>query len=667
MIDYSVSSNNGNNANDGRIDFVNNAAQKYVQNIWDKNLINGREYIRKLKQWYCQYRGIPNRKNVEGFANVVVNETLEATDSIVAQMFNAYTSEAKPVLIIPAEETDEKHCELVEAIMIHYLRKMSWNTKLLRSLRQSVKYGTTVAKVYWKFEEKKTLKRTETGFETIKKPVTDRPDIQYIDLLDVALEFGKAEIDDMKYLVYRKRVSYDYIAEQVRRGVYSKKQVAKINKNGKLYGDFKIGHNGFYEEENKCEILEGWCTVPRWFIDDFIDLDSEDAEESIEAIIEVYNNGVVLRRDENPYFHKKKPFLLAHYIEVDGEALGIGTCEISEFLQLELNSKRNQLLDHGRMNITPPLLRLRGSNIDKKQINLGKPFSIIDSDVPGGLTPLNIGGNVGEIVVMEERGQQNIRNITGATNPIQGIQSSKEQTAYEVSALQSKGASRINVVTIDFGEKFIKRAFYLIKELCAQYVTTETSVRIFGPKGIKWETINAEIFGGGYDCIPVIPTDLDSRTILRSQIIQFVSSIGSQYPRINIHKLVRKVYALFGFNDVDEIVPNPDTEIGQTDLTFEEEIKVLVMGQKVDAKYTDDHLQKIIALSQFLKVNIGFLSPQAALAFRDKIMQHMNYLQALGSAQNIVGAEKTPPSASNNGNSVDLQGQMYRDLSRIGG
>ena len=87
---------------------IEQEAGKYVQELWDTYQQDSLLFRTRLLRYYKQYRGVPNRKNYDGLANVFVNETLEATEAIVAQIYHTIYSEGRQLMSAGREETDQK-------------------------------------------------------------------------------------------------------------------------------------------------------------------------------------------------------------------------------------------------------------------------------------------------------------------------------------------------------------------------------------------------------------------------------------------------------------------------------------------------------------------------------------------------------------------------------
>lgn len=621
-------------------------AADYVTSLWTNYQIATTSYRARLNDFYKQYRGIPNRKGYDGLANVVINETLSAVESIVAQEFHSLFSESKYLMFKPREETDEQNAILSESLIHYYLDIMDLESKVADHLRQRGKYGTTVGKVSWEYEKDNVNNK-------VKK---SKPKLELIDLLDCAFDVGIGDIENMPWFIVRKRMTKDDILEHQRRTVYSKMQVEKlfISKGGKQSFEFlnnmkqrllSAGIMYYIMDQSIIEIYEFWGKVPRLWVDEDISPESDEAQELVPAVIEVSETKITIRMERNRHSHQEIPILLDQYIKVDGEGFGLGICEISEYLQQELNDKRNQSLDHASLQIFPPIGINKNAQIEDKEIKL-QPHQKIHTqgDPRAAISPIALGGNYIENVTMDGIIKQDIRNVSGATNPVQGIPSSKESTAYEINVLQQRGSSRINVSTVTFANRFLKRAYRLIFSDMKDNVDLPTAIRIVGKNGVKWTEITRQNLDIDVDIVPKISTDLDSRTIVRSQMIQFLTQLASFSPRMNVNKIVRKVYELFGFDDVDEVVPEPDFEKGQSNISDEEEFQVLSLGQNIDVKYYEDHMNKLLSLYAFLDSNRNNLSSQAVESFNNKIQQHMKYLQNLEQmAKSLAGANIQPP------------------------
>lgn len=636
--------------------FVDKECINLVVERWETYVKNSSVFRKKLVERYKQYRGIQSRKNYEGLANVFVNETLQAVESIVSQMYVRLFNESRYLYLKGTEETDLLDASITENLLMMTLEDINFKSKILDALRQCVIYGTVFCRVFWKTITKYIFERVELEdgtfrMEETKKYIYDNPDIEVIDLMDIAFQGGRSRIEDMEWIIIRKRVSWDYIVDRKNNVIYGgeietlkKSDKATKSSSEPLEKNQKTNYSGInsqVSEDNNYEILEMWGRIPRWFIEEDINMESKEAKEMVDGVIEVVDKKMVVRRARNPYYHQEIPGVLGQFIRIDNEVGGIGVVEICESLQNELNDKRNQLLDHASLSILPPLVKNRGAGIKNENIKL-RPHYIIPSDIAGdaALSPLRIGGNPQEIIAMDSIIKQDIRNEAGASNPQQGIKSPGETTAYETSILDQRASSRINLYTSEFAGNILKPMYRIIYKLLYQYMDKERVVKIVGKDGIKWHKKKPEDLLADMDFSPKLSTDADSRVIVRNQLIQFLTAIAKYYPQVNAYLLVRRIYSLFGEEDVDEVIPKPDSERGQNELREEEEMLVLSLGQKIDAKYYEDHPVKIDAAVNWLRTNQGNLTDAAREAFEDYIAQHTQYLKVLESAQSIIRAQQ---------------------------
>lgn len=635
------------------------AAEKsasHVVSLWQSWLSATHNRRQRFLDFYKQYRGIPNRKNYDGLANVFVNETLDAVESVVAQQLLTIFSESKYLMIAPREKTDEKDAKLMENMMFNALDEMNWRgDKCPAALRQRAKYGTCAVKICWIYESKPIMMRSKTpggiGAQYVEQSVAvlDRPDVQYIDLLDLAFNVGKQNTKFMKWVVIRKRVDYDYIRKHAKNGVYSQIQVSKISKqNTTNVSDINSREQRMQAggvmisnlKDDPYEILEFWGKAPKWWVDEQIDPAAEDAEDLVDTVIEVLNGqNITLRCEKNPYWHQEIPVVIDQYIAVDDEGYGLGMCEISESLQQALNDMICQGLDHNSFQNFPPIIRNTAAGVDKAEIVLS-PHKIIDCNTTpaNALDTMKLGGNFIENLQMINEAKGNIRKNTGATDPIQGVSGNKEQTAFEVNTLLSRGSARINVSTVTFGDKFVKEVYRQVYKLIYQYTDKKKVVRIIGAEGIEWPEVNPEDILLDVDIIPKIPTDFDSRNIQRNQMIQFVTQVLAVYPFANFYKLIRKVYDLFGFDDGDEIIPAPPNQ-PESQLNLNQKLQAILMGQKVPVAFYEDHLTALAFYIQVLKMAGNRLDPRAMEALQYTIQEHQKYLEAMQQQAQAAAAQ----------------------------
>lgn len=632
-------------------------AAKFVNDFWENHMTSTSHRRTRLLDWYKQYRGIPNRRSYPGRANVFVNETLSAVESVAAQETAAIFAEPRYLMLVGREPTDELQTKILEEAMFYYLDTSAWKSKCVRFLRQKGKYGTCFAETGWETEEG-LLPRRVPGSAIPKVTNTrlkDRPTIRYVDELDIALDYGKSDIQEMDGVVIRKRITWDFIKKRERQGVFSASQVLKI-KRGEPYAGLKgydymggrsqrfmtMGVNLLDFDTKEYELLSYWGKVPRWWVEEGLDIDSPEAEEMVPGVIECILRGPCVRLGRNPFWHQEIPVVMAPHIPVDDEAYGMGICEIVEYLQQELNDKRNQILDHATDQIKPPLIENRAAGIGEIR---WEPQFRIKSNLPGdqALKALYPGGNPAEVVMMEERVKQDMRNEAAANDPIQGIRSNKESTAFEVNQIQARGSLRIAISTTNFGDQFLKRVYRQVYKLIQQFTDQDTMIRIIGSKGVKWEKLTPEMVSADMDVIPKIAPDADNRMMVRTQMIQFLQAIAPVYPRINAAKIAHRIYELFGWEDADEVVPLPSGDYDQGELSDEETMRVLFMGQRVTVNIMENHPQKLSALIQFMAQFESKMTPQAIEAFKDAIRQHMHYLQAIQGMSGMIPPPMSVP------------------------
>ena len=643
--------------------FIADTTARYINDLWTEFRRDEGIWIDRLKKFYKQYRGQVERKAEEGLANVSVNETLGAIETIASQEISSLFSDPQYLLMTGREATDEKTAERNQALMYYFLDEMQWKSRTIPVVRQRVTYGICAAELSWAYE--KIVVPAKDGESAFKERVIKhRPQQDLIDLDDIAFDKKKVRVDEKKWVIIRKVMTYGDIHDKVRQGVYSKAQFDKIALN-KAQGSTKELRDQTFE------VLKYWGMVPRFWVDDGIAPESDDGQMMVPGVVEVVLDQITLRCDRNPFDHQEIPVLMAPLIQVDNQPWGLGVCEITESLQEELNEKRNQSLDHASFQIHPPLVVNKNAQIDDKELKWRPRQKIhaVETNRPA-IEPVNGGGNYVEQITLDGIIKQDIRNQSGAPAPVQGIPQNKESTAFEISSLQTRGSLRISLNTEDFAERYIKRGYRLIWSMINQFVDKPLAIRIIGPDGIRWEQMSPDELSPNMDIIHKIGMDIDNRNIMRQQAIQFLTQILPYYPRANVYKLIRKVYSLFSWPDTDEVIPPPPMEAGQNVLSFEEELQVLMQGQRIDVTPFEDHLSKLSGLMQFMETHQTQMKPEAVNAIKDKMMQHQKYIEVLQMAMQAPEGQPSPggqkqASAKDKGNTPRQSAQMMTAAGRV--
>ena len=194
------------------------------------------------------------------------------------------------------------------------------------------------------------------------KKLKDNPELELLDLFNVKIDpSGGPDIQKHRYTIIESVESIDDIRRKVAQGIYDKDQVDKLLMN--LPKDTKVNvaiDNNGISQRNANEGITDTATksgVKIWTIYDKDEIESDGFEEEIIAVIA--NKEYLLSFIRTPFNnngHTFRPLLVDKFIELPYRFYGLGICRMLEELNFLLNHLVNQILNHGDLMNSPPLI-----------------------------------------------------------------------------------------------------------------------------------------------------------------------------------------------------------------------------------------------------------------------------------------------------------------------
>ncbi len=511
---------------------------------------------------YQYYRGNNNDSEDEYF----IPETYTSVETILPRLVSDFLNTRKSIVSVEGRNIeDHGKAEVVEALLGYSFQRDNLGIKLVDFYRQALIYGTAVGKVYWDYKPttKKQLQMAQDEFGSIEYfhaethyLEKDDPCFEVIPIYDFYVDPAATSIADARYCVQRKLMTRKEIEELADLGVFDKDAVEELPEEGA--GEEESGkrldrsYSNFTTDEisggipGKFEILEYW----------------ED-----DRVIVVAERRYVLRDEENPYWHRKKPFVAATFSPLPFEFYGQGVPEVMEDLQKILNDLANSRLQNIKLVVNRMWLMAIGA-VDKRDL-VSKPGGIIpvnSQEFDKAIRPLPTPDVTSSAYNEQEIIQQAIQNATGASDYVRGNASdiSPNQTATEVMKKTEMASSRFAFVFRLMADQSIKEIARLFMSLLQQYMTEEKSIKILDKRVVEFRTITPIDIQGEFDFVPSVdPTHADEQE-RRDNLMQFYG-LTTQNPMltqmINFRKIVEEIAESL---DIDaEALLNPEEQIQQ--------------------------------------------------------------------------------------------------------
>lgn len=454
----------------------------------------------KWDRYYNLYRGVLDEKDYPWQSNIFVPYPFSTVETLVPRL----TSQKPQIDVMPVEPEDSEKAKVMNDLIDFQWVNMNAHIWMPEAVRSMLIYGTVILKCYWKKEvEKKQVfenvldgenvdpdLQAELGQVKVENEVVtyDAPCVDVVDLYDFFIDPRATTIENAEYVIHRTYRSLDYLKDKQKQGIYKNINLVENTTNRTVADDEKevrrsaAGYNDpsyYTPDDNQIEIIEYW----------------EDGR-----VISVANRSVIIRDEENPYEHGKKPFTSCVMIKVPHEFYGIGILEPVETLIYELNDRRNQRMDNVTLTLNKQWIVLNGANVDEDEL-ISTPGGVIHSDRPDGVTLVQQSDVTSSSYQEETLIKADIQQTTGVSDFTQGVGSDAlaNDTATGISLIQEAGNARFKAIALNIEEMMLRKIGEMMVAMNLQYMTQETVMRIVGQDGATFVNVSPEEIRGNFD------------------------------------------------------------------------------------------------------------------------------------------------------------------------
>lgn len=468
----------------------------------------------------------------------------------------------------PREVSDNVQSSIHSDMFSYWYDKDEVYPKMVEWVKSSLIYGTGIVKIDWYTSPTRFVKSyvydengeaiiDENGKYVIKETPTidyDDPRLQNVNIYDFFVDPMATSIDDAKWVIHQYWVDIEELeqenkkAEQFGKVVYSKSGLKKLKAS-------KISETEFEQERRRASGYndnKGDNTVDRVKI--------WEMWEDNKCVV-IADESIVLREEENYYWHGKKPFIrIVDSINIK-DFYGKGEIEPIEKIIHAINTVQNQRITNVNR-ILSPMWKAKGT-VDDEELQFTDNGIIHVNDInDADFVPMP---NVTQTAIQEQNTLMEVaQRALGVTDYVQGLQT-PGQTAKEVEIKTSQANSRFAHKVKLFESMGLRKLGEFVYQLYQQFVTTSKVVRVVGQSGEKFVRVTADQLSGEYDVTPEAESTLEedkaqdfTRFINLFQLMQPFFSQETQDP-------VTGQMIQTGFIDRDEMIKELINKSGEKD------------------------------------------------------------------------------------------------------
>lgn len=494
------------------------APADYISELYDATKRWRQPYEDRWKAFYKLYRNYRDETQYPFKSNLFIPYVFSIVESITPKMLGTIFN-TRPIISVQARQgSSENLAKVMERLLEYQLddERLEFFTKVLEFFKECVIYGTSFLKVIPRFVDDDLV-----SFNYI--------DVEPIDLFHIFPDYRAKSIRRMKYIIQLSYMDLDELKTLDEQGFY--KNTSKVEEqleSGINVDEYKrerltdigiLDEYGFDANRKIVEVLEYWDK---------------------DKIYTIGARKVILKEEDNP-FDGLLPFLMARYIPVQHELYGIGIPEVSEDLQTELNTVRNQRMDNVNLIINRMFIANKYADINLDQL-VSYPGNVILTNDINAIRALDTRDVTKSAYMEEDIIKQDIDNATGNYSYNRGAPPERRETATGIIRLQQASDVRFDTVVKMLEFTVIRHIAKMFLWLDYQFLPKEELEKILGEE--DYTGLEADKFYSQ-------PVDV----MLKQYLFQPMGSSTTAIKEVRIQQ-VMQAYQLF----------NQDPQINQTEL-----------------------------------------------------------------------------------------------------
>jgi hypothetical protein len=331
-----------------RIEDARGAVNAHQSEIISANRVSYPSLVDNWKKFHRMYHGILPEKNTPwvGASNLHIPITQIVVDTITSIIANSILGNSPIVTVRPYPELGvdvEEAARKLEFFLNYATREeiRGFRQVFTQWVRQAVLYGTAILKVVWSAETRNIKVRDflEGGKKLITVKTYDAPRLCVVDLENFIIPSFARDIQDAPFVAERIFVPLQVLKQREKEGFYSGIDELVTM----MYQPSEVERQGADELGVRYpQLIEGVDIYDYW---GGYDLDGDGYEEEYHIVMAA-DQPKILRIEEPPYYHGKRPYVRYNFLREPNQFYGIGVGQMIQHLQEEINAIHNQRMDN---------------------------------------------------------------------------------------------------------------------------------------------------------------------------------------------------------------------------------------------------------------------------------------------------------------------------------
>jgi hypothetical protein len=506
--------------------------------------------IRKYDRAYEVYRASPpkNRAGDAWQSRLRVPYAMQTIDTALVNL----VSGVPRILVKPRHPDDELSAKAMQYALDYYVGQDRLVTKQPTFVQQGLILGVTGAKNVWLYETRKRTVRQFNPDGTEGEPVQqdivfkDGPSFVPLNMYHTYWEPGAVDADSAGYIACKFYLSKDELLKDqynpdTGQGLYHNLdelfQTGQPGAPTQSAQERITGINSVDRYKNKFLVEEIWTN---------------------DRLTVIGNRQILLRDQENPYWHGRKPIVISQVRPDLFELQGIAETELIDHLQQAQHTLQNMVIDNLHLTTLRGFTYREGGVTDPNQLDIRPrakwPVSDHDDIRPIEVPPLS-----SDVFQERQRLLADMQLVTGINPYISGsdLNSVDQNTATGVTALQEVASRLLRFKASQIQNQGYQPSYEMWSAMTQQFMDKDLMLKVIGPDGKDaWATVGPQDIAGDYDLVIEGSEQSLSKQQEQAAATQLLNIFTPliQLGQVNAKPLVEKVAAAFGVDNVDQLL-----------------------------------------------------------------------------------------------------------------
>lgn len=465
------------------------------------------------------------------------------------------------IVVKPRHPDSEMGAKALQFALDYYVDQDHLVNKQPRFVQQGLIYGSTAAKVHWLYRESNRMIRVwrpdpndpskqNAVMERVQTVERDGPTFEPWNIYHVYWDPGAVDVESARYVVLQSYVSKD----DLRRLAYDADTGEGLYHNvEELIASGSAPQPKSTSQDRATGVSTNDRFTGKFLLEEIWSYDN--------TVTVIGNRQILMRKQDNPYWHGRKPIVISQVRPDLFELQGIAETELIDHLQQAQWTLQNMTIDNLHLTVMRGITYREGGVTDPNQLELRPRFKWPVSDHDD-IRPFEVAPISTDVYTERQHLLADMQLVTGINPYVSGSDMSNvdQNTATGVTALQDVASRLLRFKASQIQNQGYQPAYEMWGDMIQQFLDHDLVLKIVDDSGDdQWVSVSPQDVAGNYDYSIDGSEESLSRQQERAEATALLNAFAPfvQLGAVNPAPLIEKVANAYNFPNPEELLAHP--------------------------------------------------------------------------------------------------------------